>query len=228
MSQSFYSKEIKCPICNNKFTTLKLKTSAAIVSKKDEDFCTHYKDLNPMFYEIIVCPVCAYSASENSFEDIPTTDIQKLREIFSGRDVRRTFCYERAPIDALDTFKLALYTANLRHAKSSIIAGLCLKIAWMYRFMEDERELQFMKFALDNYKEAFSKESPPIGNLNEFTMMYLLGELSRRVGDLDGAVFWFSKAVASPEKTSNPRIERMVRDQWALAKEQYKSKDTSA
>jgi hypothetical protein len=52
--------------------------------------------------------------------------------------------------------------------------------------------------------------------------MYLLGELSRRLGKYNDAIRWFGKAVTSPEKGENPRIEKLAREQWILAKEQYK------
>jgi len=224
MNKALYPKEMHCPICNNKFETMKVKQSACIVAKKDEDFCTYYKEINPMYYEILVCPFCAYSASEKSFDELSAADKQLLKDAFSGRQISRSFCGERTINDALDSFKLALYTANVREAKSSIVAGLCLKIAWLYRMMEDEKELQFLNFALENYRKAFDKETLPIGNFNEISMFYLIGELSRRVDKIDDAVFWFGKAIASPEKVANPRIEKMARDQWAIVKEDFKNR----
>jgi len=82
-----------------------------------------------------------------------------------------------------------------------------------------------LQYALQNYMEAFDKEELPIGNLNEISMMYLLGELSRRVGKFNEAIVWFGKAVASPERRENPRIEKLTREQWVLAKEQYRKNE---
>lgn len=222
MRQGLYEKEIKCPVCNNTFNTLKTRTNATFVLKKDEDFCTHYKDINPMFYEIYVCPNCGYSASENSFDNLSASELSALKDSFSGRQVNRSFCEERSINDAIDSFKLALFTAKVKRAKDSIIAGICLKIAWLYRMDEDEKELQFLNFALDNYMEAYNREEFPIGNLNEITMMYLLGELSRRVGKLKDAAVWLSRVITSPDKAANPRILGMAKEQFAIVKEQNK------
>lgn len=224
MNPEYYEKKVKCPVCNNEFNTLKVKAKACRVEKKDEDFCTHYNGVNPLFYEIIVCPVCAYSASENTYEELPQQDVKLLKEAFAGRMVERSFCGERSLTDAIDSFKLALYTANIRKVKSSMIAGLCLRIAWLYRFAGDDKEAVFLKFALENYKEAFDKEKLPIGNLDEFAMLYLLGELSRRAGMMEEAVVWFSKAISSPERKNNPRIERLAREQWGLVREASRNK----
>jgi hypothetical protein len=225
MDKAFYTKEAKCPICNNTFSTLKLKTSACYVDRKDEDFCTYYKGFNPMFYEIYVCPSCAYSASEMSFNELTTFDVQLLRNAFSGREVARNFCGERSINDVIATFKLALYTANKRGAKKSILAGVCLKIAWAYRMVPDEEnEKTFLKFALTNYMEAFDSEPLPNGNITEMMLLYLMGEISRRLGEYKNAIFWFGKAIACSESRTNSRIEKMTRDQWAMAKEQFNSK----
>ncbi len=222
MNEALYSKKMACPICSKQFTSMKAKVNSCRVEKKDEDFCVHYVDLNPMYYEVFVCPFCGYSASENTFSEIGETEVKLLRNAFSGRTVARSFCAERSLDDATAAFKLAIYTAELRNAKAGVLAGLCLKLAWLYRFADDKQEDVFLNYALKNYLEAFDKEELPIGNLNEISVMYLLGELSRRVGKLNDAIVWFGKTVACPERAANPRIERMAREQWSIAKEQYK------
>lgn len=224
MKEALYSKKVTCPVCGMEFSSLKAKINACKVEKKDEDFCTHYTDVNPMFYDVFVCPICAYAASENSFEEVTDKEKKLLGEAFSKRTVGRNFCGERNLEDAIAACKLAIFTAELRKAKSSILAGLCLKLAWFFRFAEDKQEETFLNYALQNYLEAFDKEPLPIGNLNEISMMYLLGELSRRLGKFDDAIVWFSKAVASPERADNPRIERLTREQWAVTKEQHKNR----
>ncbi len=223
MTDAFYTKKVKCPICNNHFTTIKVRINACIVTKKDEDFCIHYKDINPIFYEIFVCPTCAYAGSENSFQELGKNEVLKLKNAFSGRMVQRDFCKERNLNDALDSYKLALYTANIKDAKDSTIAGIALKIAWMYRYMNDKRELQFIQHALDHYLIAYEKEQLPIGNLSEIKLMYLIGELYRRVANYNEAIIWLNRVVSSPERHSSPIIERLARTQWMTLREDIKS-----
>lgn len=220
MSEALYDKNIKCPICNNPFSSKRLRASACRVDKRDEDFCTFYKSHNPMHYEILVCPHCAYAASENSFDNLSQKEIATIKELLSGKVINRSFCGERTITDALDSFKLALFLAKSRNAKNSIIAGLSLKLAWIYREMKDEKEIGFLEHALENYKVAYDKEDLPLGNLDEISVQYLLGELSRRLHKLNDAVFWFNKAVSNPERSQNPRIEKLAREQWAVVKEQ--------
>ncbi|MDF2841184.1 MAG: hypothetical protein K0Q99_1956 [Clostridia bacterium] len=222
MSEILYEKSYKCPICNNNFSSKKVKATACRVDKRFEDFYTTYKTENPTHYEIIVCPHCAYAASENSFDNLSAKELNAIKEMLSGKVINRDFCGERTITDALDSFKLALFIAKSREAKSSIIAGLSLKLAWIYREMKDERENDFLLHALENYKTAYNTESLPLGNLDEISVQYLVGELSRRLNKYDDAVFWFNKAVSNPERRNNPRIEKMAREQWYTVKEENK------
>ena len=222
MSEALYEKSFKCPICNNGFSSKRVRVSSYRVDKRDEDFCTTYKGDNPMHYEILVCPQCGYASSEANFDSLSPKELIALKEILSGKIVNRNFCGERNINDALDSFKLALFIAKSRDAKDSIIAGLTLKIAWIFRELKDEKEFEFLKYTLEYYKNAYDKENLPLGNLDEISVQYLLGELSRRINKLDDAIFWFNKAVSNPERKSNPRIEKMAREQWILVKEQHK------
>jgi uncharacterized protein len=222
MSEALYEVNNKCPVCNNNFSSKKMKTSACRIDKRHEDFYTTYKGDNPTYYEILVCPHCGYAASENSFDNLSTKELNAIKEMLSGKVINRNFCGERTINDALDSFKLALFIANSREAKNSVIAGLSLKLAWIYREMKDERENDFLLHALENYKTAYDKENLPLGNLDEISVQYLLGELSRRLNKFNDAVFWFSKAVSNPDRLKNPRIEKMAREQWYTVKEQSK------
>ncbi len=222
MSETLYDKKYTCPVCGNAFNSKKMKSSACRVDRRDEDFCVVYKQDNPMHYEIIVCSQCGYAASENSFENLTPTEKQQVKSMLSGKVVSRSFCGERTVNDALDSFKLALFLAKQREAKRSIIGGLALKLAWIYREMKCDKEAGFLEYALQNYTEAYNTEELPLGNLDEISVQYLMGELSRRLGKYDEAIFWFNKAVSNPERRDNPRVEKLAREQWQVAKDQSK------
>jgi uncharacterized protein (DUF2225 family) len=223
MSEALYEKSNKCIICNNSFSSKRLRATACRIDKREEDFYTSYKGHNPMHYEILVCPHCGYAASESSFNSMSSKEITDIKEMLSGKIIGRSFCGERTVNDALDSFKLALFMAKSRGAKDSIIAGLSLKLGWIYREMKDDKEKDYLEYSLEYYKKAFDKENLPFGNLDEISVQYLIGELSRRLNKFQDAVFWFNKAVSNPNRANNPRIEKMSREQWIIAKEQYKT-----
>jgi uncharacterized protein (DUF2225 family) len=67
----------------------------------------------------------------------------------------------------------------------------------------------------------------PIGNLDDVSIMYLIGELHRMIGNYEEAVEWFGKAVSNPAIKSKKKIDAMAREQWRLAKDAYRSKNSS-
>ncbi len=219
MEEAYYKKTIKCPVCLFEFSTTRIKIKSIKVEKKDKDFCVHYRNYNPMYYEIFICPNCGYGASNNSFNDVDYKEKNILMKAFAGREIGRDFGGIRSHTDAVDSFKIALYTANLKKAKSSIIAGLALKIAWMYRYIEDNKELSFLNLAAKYYKEAYDTEDFTESDINEVMVAYLIGEISRRIGELEESIIWFNRVIEHTNKDKNIRIEKLAREQWRNVRE---------
>lgn len=220
MTDVYYKKELICPVCLFEFQTTKIKMRAVRVKSKDADFCTYYENYNPIYYEIFICPRCGYGASERSFDDIREKEKRLLKEAFAGREVGRDFGDIRTYKDALDSFKIALFTADMKESKNSIMAGLALKVAWMYRYKENENEYKFLHMALDKYKKAFDEEIfSGDGGIDELTVIYLIGEISRRLGNYAESMEWFNRLLSHPERNRNIRIEKLAREQWRKARE---------
>lgn len=222
MSNVYYTKEVYCPVCGEKFDTTKIKTSVLRIVSRDEDFCVHYKDYNPIYYDIFICPNCGYGSSENAFDKLSDKDKEILKKAFASRKVGRNFCGVRTYSDALDSYKIAIYTAGLIDSKNSYIAGLALKTAWLYRYTKDENEKKYLEMALKYYTEAYNKENFPVNNMDELTVIYLIGEISRRLEMYDQSIYWFGKVVSHPDKNSNLRILKMAKEQWYAVREKNK------
>ncbi|NLL06283.1 MAG: DUF2225 domain-containing protein [Clostridiaceae bacterium] len=220
MKDSLYSKEIKCPACEKKIEVTKVKSKACVVSSRDTDFCTYYESINPILYDVWVCEHCGYAAQEERFEELTYIEAKKIKNNITPLWKSRKFIGERDIESALETFKLALYNLQIIGAKSSDLAKVCIRIAWLYRLKKDEREYDFLKFALGFYTEAFDKETFPIKKFDEYTCMYLIGELSRRVGLFDESILWFNKLISSPMARTKKTLIESAREQYYLAKEQ--------
>jgi uncharacterized protein (DUF2225 family) len=148
MNDGLYNKQITCPVCKNKFYITKTKIKAIRVEKRDADFCVHYKTINPLFYDAIVCEHCGYASLADKFNETTESEIDVLLEQLAPKWTKRSFAGERTVDDALEAFKLVLLNHQIRGAKSSELARVCLRIAWLYRFKGDEREMDFLRFAI--------------------------------------------------------------------------------
>lgn len=218
-----YPKDFRCPLCEQKFSSLRVRTSFLKKIKDDTDFCPYYKDVNPIYYEVIVCPFCGYSSPHDNFDDLDEEKIEILiKKVYSSWK-EKDYTKERDLKDSIDCYRLALYCGQHRNLTWGIMATLSLRLAWLYRFAEDKgREEQFLGFAKEGLEKAYINEKLPIGALKEDALLYLLGELSYRLQEYDEAVIWFSRQIQLPKHKNRPFIERRTRDQWALAQEKRK------
>lgn len=220
MNDALYSKELVCPVCKNKIEVTKVKSKACVVSSKDTDFCLYYEGINPILYEAWVCEYCGYAALGERFEELTDKQAQKIKTGISPYWKSRSFNGERNIDLALEAYKLALYNLQKIEAKSSELAKVCIRIAWLYRMKKDEREYDFLKHALRFYLDTYENEKFPVNKLDEYTCIYMIAELYRRTGNVDEAVLWFSRLITSPGAKENKVLVEYAREQYYLAKEQ--------
>ena len=89
-------------------------------------------------------------------------------------------------------------------------AMISLKIAWMNRLLDNStQETLFLKQALEGFNDAYINEIFPIYGLQRDSLMYLLGELNRKLGNYQNALLWFSKTIVSTN--SSYKIKEMAR-----------------
>lgn len=219
MLDSLYNKSVVCPVCQKKNEVTKVKSKECVVASRDTDFCIYYESVNPIFYDVWVCEYCGYAAQGERFESISPIDAKRVKENISTHWKSRSFSGERDIEKAMEAFKLALYNLCKSSAKPIEYAKVCLRIAWLYRMQKDEREVEFLKHALKYYCETYENESFPVGKLDEYTCMYMIAELNRRVGKYDDAIVWFNKIISSPEARANKVLIENAREQYLLTKE---------
>ncbi|GAE88081.1 DUF2225 domain-containing protein [Acetivibrio straminisolvens] len=219
MLDSLYNKTVVCPVCQNKIEVTKVKSKDCVIASRDSDFCIYYENVNPLFYDVWVCEHCGYAAQQERFENISPIEAKIVKENISKYWKPRSFCGERDIEKAMEAFKLALYNLCKTSAKPIEFAKVCLRIAWLYRMKKDEREIEFLKYALRYYSETYESETFPVGKLDQYTCMYLIAELNRRVGKYDDAISWFNKVISSPEARANKTLMDNTREQYRLAKE---------
>jgi hypothetical protein len=92
-------------------------------------------------------------------------------------------------------------------------------MAWCARERGDQAtERRWLTEALAAYRAAYEEADLGSGKA-ELRVQYLCGELALRLGDQATAIDWFARALRHPELKEFPVWERMLRDQWAMARE---------
>ena len=213
-----YDKEVTCPVCENIFKARAVKTSAYRIQKKESDFFIRYDVINPYFYDVWQCNVCGYSAMKSDFEKLRNFEVEAIQKKITPKWRGRRYP-EVYDLDiAIERYKLSLLSYVVMETKASKKAMNCLKIAWMYRLKEDEgNEQTFLKQALEGFNDAYFNESFPIYGMDNHTVMYLVGELNRRIGNDEEAMKWFSQVITTHGVA--PKLKELARDQKDLISE---------
>lgn len=219
----FYKKGITCIHCENKYRTTKIRSRFVRVSSYETDFKPLYADpsVNPLYYNVAVCPQCGFSFTEDFSPYFAPGTKEDIFKQLSEKWQKRSFEEERSVKEAIETYKLAYLSATLKKEKSLSIAGLALRISWLYREEENiEEELRFMAIARNLYTTAYS-EGDHIGTqMSEIRILYLLAELARRIGDEAEAIKGFSRVIEAQRTATEPAVIEMAKDRWREMREE--------
>ena len=86
-----------------------------------------------------------------------------------------------------------------------------MKLSWLFRISKEKaNEIRFQEQAILGFETAYQSERLPIGGLDEWNLLYVMGELYRRIGDKDKSLALFSKVMVSSQASS--KLKDMIRD----------------
>ncbi|WP_252503933.1 DUF2225 domain-containing protein [Sporosarcina sp. Marseille-Q4943] len=218
-----YVKKMECLNCKEKFTTTKIRSRFVRVTKHESDFKPIYADssVNPILYNVAVCPKCGFAFTDefsSYFAPSVKEEIaQKITSLWSGR----SFGDERTIDEAIEAYKLAYVSASVKREKSLTMAGIMLRIAWLYDDKEDiESSKRFRTVSRNLYTEAYTSEDHAGTQMSETRVLYLMAELSYQIGDMDEAIRNFSRVIESQRTSTDPHIIEMAKERWQEIREQ--------
>lgn len=226
LTEELYSKKITCLNCGQSFNTLKVRSRFSIPTKLDSDLCPHFQEgvHNPHFYFVKICPECGFAFTDEFSSIFPAGTKEQIKlKITSEWKKKEDFGKIRDARKGIESLKLGLYSATLKREKHSVLAGLCLRLAWIYRTLENKAEEdRFMGLALQEYDQSFIYSDFAGTSMSELRVLYLLGELSRRLGQYAQAITYFSKIAEHPNRNDEPKMLEWARRQWQETVAEYK------
>lgn len=224
--EAIFDKKYECKICKRAFTTKKLRSRFIKVTGYDTDFCPNYSsvELNPILYNVNVCPHCGYSATDDFMPYFPPGAIEDIHSKVCNQWVPRDYGQKRVISEAIKTYKLAVFCGSLKKEKHITIAGIYVRVAWLYRLLEnDDQEQRFLKLATDAYLQSYMADDYRGTQVSEVRLLYLIGELSRRSHQMEQAVRFFSKVIEQQNRTVESGIIDMARERWYDIREAQKT-----
>jgi len=219
-----YDKKVVCPVCENNFLANAVKTSGYRMKKRESDFYIKYDIINPYFYDVWICNVCGYASMKADFHKLKKFEIESIQKNITPKWQGRKYPAIYDINIAIERYKLSLLNYSIIGSKASKKAMNCLKISWLYRELGDIKNEQiFREQALIGFKDAYLNEQLPIYNMDDFTIMYLIGELNRRSGNYNEALRYLGDVITS--QSADRKIKDLAIDQRDLIKETLKNNE---
>lgn len=219
LESALYDKTYVCPVCDKVFTSKAIRSGKNRLMSVDTDLKPQYDTVNPILYECIICPNCGYSALGRAFGTLLPKQVMWIKEQICSQYKPRVYADIITANDAVERYKLALLAAIVKKARDGEKAYLCLKIAWLYRELQDiEKEKVFLKYALQGFLNAYNKERFPIYELDELTTAYIIADLYRRFEDYEKSLQWvgyviLEKNVSLKLKTRALHLKSLIREE---------------
>ena len=223
-----FDKTYTCPVCGREFTSKTIRVGKNKMVSQDLDLRAKYDTADVSKYDPVVCGFCGFAALSKFFKPMTVAQEKLIKENISAnfkglKEPQGAYSYD----DAIVRYKLVLASTLVKSGKNSEKAYVCLKMAWLYRgkaesLPEDtenreavlkqlkQAELECLTNAYEGFNAAFSQESFPMCGMDETTVMYLVGELARRIEKYEEAGRWISQVIVS--KTASERLKDRARN----------------
>jgi uncharacterized protein len=183
-----------CPLCKKEFTTFSVRSSRLVQESTDSDMRHRYRGVEPLYYDVVTCPECLYSALGDQFgkPDSKKADLAELQALKSA-----TSGMFGTNLDASSVFAgyyLALLCAPKCFTGHRLAtAKLLVKLSRVYQDCGDKAmEEKTAQRALDAYLYIYlNEQSEPA---QDQQLCIIIGELYLKLNDLRNAREYFFKA----------------------------------
>ena len=219
----YYEKKIECFNCKKSFSSLKVRSKTIKVEHTESDFQPIYAEntVNGYFYNVFVCEHCGFAFTEDFTKYFAPGVQQEIQDKITKNWVNHSLGGERSLSEAIQAYKLALLSGVTKKEKFVTTAGLALRLAWLNRSVNNEvQERRFLKIARDYYMNSYSNEDYSSTQMSEMRILYMIGELSRRIEDFGNATRYFSKVIEKQNVGGEAKLIEMAKEQWNKLREQ--------
>lgn len=195
--------ELRCPVCDNEFKSQSVVSTNAFGGKRT-DFHERAAGTQPLAYLIHMCSECGYSGAEADFKDAGDLSLVLKQHVFRElAPMRLSF------ICGSEKYEAAAKVARWQGMDSRHIADLLLRAAWCCVDEGDvEAERYFRRMAASAFAEALESYDGVPPN-DRAILTYLVGELWRRIGDIQASTRWL-ESVAT--EVTDPEGQRWIVD----------------
>ena len=227
-----YSKDINCPVCGNEFQAKIIRKSRLRLEKIKDNLRKEYKNFEPIWYRIRVCPECYYAAPGIKFNDISKSNKKKLRKEFkiyierkiAGR-FQAGFSEPRNLNQVFNSYYLNIACYNFIGVEKEQVAASWLRLSWLYN---DQDEVELANKASENaYQELkdfyYKENNQKLNSQAKEKLSLLLADLAIEHGHHQEAIPILDKIVR--KSTTKPYYKELARDKFIKIREEKNQKE---
>lgn len=219
-----FTKKYTCPCCSNSFKTYKVRQNKVHVLKRCFDTGLIYdNEANPYLYFVNICPHCKYAFSDNSSK-IPFHRQEALeKEVLVQLPVVANFSEKRSLEDAKKSYIFAIVISDFLKEHKAITAGLCLRLAWLYRHENNNAlEKSFLDKSLKLFEEYYYDSTPNDDIIDYYNLSLIMSKLYLQSNQIDKAKKFLNALIFDAE--SPLKFKKIAKDDWESYK--YKKPDS--
>lgn len=207
-----FDKEIDCPVCGKKFTTIMVRSSKMKLKSVENDFRQIFDGFNPLWYMVWVCPHCYYANLNFEFKQ---ADLNTRKWVTTQTEKIGATGFKYSTPRKLDEVFMAFYlTLNcLQNAKPdpSKIAKVWLRLSWLYFDANDTEMYKYAsQKALEYFSETYYNARRDSSVEQDQRLTLLLAELNLRTGQPGEALKHYRNAIV--RKGGSPVLNRQAED----------------
>lgn len=212
---------INCPLCKQSFSYLSVRPSKLAVESTDSDMRPRYKGIEPLYYDVITCPHCLYSALSDMFSSPKKPKPAFLTELSTLRESCGIDFSAGVSTDSVFAgYYLALVCAPHCFPKHQLVtAKLLLKLSRIYQDCADGLlENRTARQALDTYMYIYQNMELPAEQ--EHQLFMIIAELSAKLGESRQAKDFFFKIKIN--RSAAPLLRRQAENRLYEIRESEK------
>lgn len=196
-SEYVLMKKFRCPVCLKEFETEAIRTSRLRLIQRGDFFVSEYRGVEPLWFDIVICPSCHYPERIEHFEEDWNLDIEKVFKVLLDIKANIMFSYSksRTAQEVINAYMIYEKCLEAKGAHASVVAKSSLLIAEVFHRIEfDEMAEVYYEKAFGRYKTMIDAGVLDVDDFQMQQLYIILGKLYERRGMKDEAIDQYKKA----------------------------------
>ncbi|MGQ9512718.1 DUF2225 domain-containing protein [Thermodesulfitimonas sp.] len=178
---------LRCPECYTTFPA-EIMRSTGSGGVLESDLCYRAGNIFPYPFFVVVCPGCRFAAYHQEFDFL--CEFPHYSEYHPLQRALGTFLREQRRLyPGSEKYRLAVQSAQKRGAGALAIAYLHLRGSWCAR---EEKNREAERYHQEEARRHFGAALSGLTGMEAAIVGYLIGEISRRLGEFDRALVAFA------------------------------------